>query len=123
MEKADSPAIVKHGMDILKKITKHLNPGQTPVLACDCPIFAFYKKIQWNFPQSHREDKFVVMFGGLYLEKGLWTALWKYLRRLWMDGCVNRFRSSYVWIGQLLPECISHYPNMAYASSDRDGVG
>lgn len=40
LEKADSPAMVKHGMDILKGITEHLNPEQTPVLACDCPIFA-----------------------------------------------------------------------------------
>ena len=79
LEKADSPAMVKHGLDLVKKITDFLNPGQIPVLACDCPIFILCKKIQWNFPQTHGEDKFLIMFGGLHVEKALWTALGKIL--------------------------------------------
>jgi hypothetical protein len=74
-EKAGSPAMVKHGMNIIKTITNYVNPGQIPVIACDCPIFAMCKYIQWYCPSSLGEDKFVVMFGGLHLEKGLWTAL------------------------------------------------
>lgn len=38
-EKADSPAIINHGMNILWQRTHHLNPRQTSVLTCDCPIF------------------------------------------------------------------------------------
>ena len=45
-EKADTPAMIKHAMDILRKATSFLNPGQIPVMACDCPIFANAKFIQ-----------------------------------------------------------------------------
>ena len=67
--------MIKHGMNIVKEITSYLNPGQIPVLACDCPIFAKCKCIQWKWPATDREDKMIIMFGGLHLEKGLWTAL------------------------------------------------
>jgi len=36
--KADSPAMIKHAMDILQIGTTFLHPGQIPVMACDCPI-------------------------------------------------------------------------------------
>ena len=74
-EKADTPAMIKHGMNIVKIITSYLNPGQIPVLACDCPIFAKCKCIQWKWPATHGEDKMIIMFEGLHLEKGLWIAL------------------------------------------------
>ncbi len=48
IEKADTPAMIKHAMDILKMTTSFLNPGQIPVMACDCPIFAKAKLIQWT---------------------------------------------------------------------------
>ncbi|KAG1674335.1 hypothetical protein GQR58_015133 [Nymphon striatum] len=73
-EKADNPAMVKHGLDLLKTLTDFLNPGQTPVLACDCPIFAIGKRMQWKFPELYDEDKFIIMFGGLHLEKALWNV-------------------------------------------------
>ena len=75
VEKADSPAMVKHAMTIVQNVTGHLNPGQIPVVACDCPIFAMSKYIQWAFPNTHGEDKIIIMFGGLHIEKALWTAL------------------------------------------------
>ena len=68
--KADSPAMIKHGMDIVQNVTSLLNPGQIPVMACDCPIFAKAKYIQWTWPATHGEDRFVVIFGGLHLEMG-----------------------------------------------------
>ncbi|KAG1672156.1 hypothetical protein GQR58_016107 [Nymphon striatum] len=74
-EKADNPAMVKHGLDLLKTLTDFLNPGQTPVLACDCPIFAIGKRILWKFPELYDEDKFIILFGGLHLEKALWNVL------------------------------------------------
>ena len=75
LQKADSPAMVKHGLDVLKCITEFLNVGQIPVLACDCPIFAICKKIQWCLPHTHGEDKILIIFGGLHIEKALWNAL------------------------------------------------
>ena len=51
-EKADTPAMVKHVMNILISITSYLSPGQIPVMACDCPIFAKAKCIQWTWPST-----------------------------------------------------------------------
>ena len=79
MEKADSPAMVKHGMTIVQNVTAFLNPGQIPVIACDCPIFSMCKYTQWTHPTSHGEDKIVIMFGGLHIEKALWIALGDFL--------------------------------------------
>ena len=74
-QKADSPSMIKHGLDILKEITNYLNPSQIPVLTGDCPIFAICKYIQWKWPDMYGEEKLVVMFGGLHLEKSLWNCL------------------------------------------------
>ena len=74
-EKADTPAMIKHSMSILQSVTAYLNPEQIPVMACDCPIFAKAKYIQWMWPGSHREDKIVIMFGGLHLEMTMWKML------------------------------------------------
>ena len=78
-EKTDSPAMIKHGMHVIKGITEFLNPGQIPVLACDCPIFARAKYIQWTWPTQYGEDKFVVILGGLHIELVLWSMLGDYL--------------------------------------------
>jgi hypothetical protein len=55
--------------------TVFLNGDQIPVSACDCPIFAMPKYIQWKYPVEYGEDKFLIMFGGMHLEKGLWNVL------------------------------------------------
>ena len=65
-EHAHSAAMVKHGMDIIKQITNHVNAGQTPVLTVDQPLYA--KKIQWAWPDVYGERQFVVMMGGLHIE-------------------------------------------------------
>ena len=44
-EKSATIAMVKHGMDVLRKITAYLNPGQTPVMAFDQPLFALAKYV------------------------------------------------------------------------------
>ena len=36
-------------------------------MAVDLPLFALAKQIQWQWPESYCEDKFVVMFGGLHI--------------------------------------------------------
>ena len=78
-EHADTPAMIKHGMEIIKQVTEFLNPGQIPVMACDCPIFAKAKYIQWTWPTQCGKDKFIVMFGGLHIEMALWNMLGDYL--------------------------------------------
>ena len=42
-KKAATFAMVKHGLDIQKQITSYLNPGQTPVMAFDLPLFVLAK--------------------------------------------------------------------------------
>lgn len=65
-EEAHSVAMIKHAMDIARATTQFLNPGQTPVLAVDQPLFAIAKQIQWEWPLLYGD--MVIMFGGLHLE-------------------------------------------------------
>ena len=51
LEKVDTLAMVKHGIAIIIGSTNFLNPGQVSILACDCPIFAQPKLIQWRILQ------------------------------------------------------------------------
>ena len=70
-EKSATIAMIKHGMEYLRKITNYLNPGQTPVMAFDQSLFALAKYVQWSWPQSFGEQCFVVMLGGLHIEMAL----------------------------------------------------
>ena len=58
--------MVKHGMDMLLKITD--NPGQTPVIAFGQPLFALAKYVQWQRFETRGEESMVVKFGGLHIE-------------------------------------------------------
>lgn len=55
-------------MDVISKAVQHLSPGQTPVIALDQPLFAIAKGIQWKWPEKYGEEKYVLLFGGLYVE-------------------------------------------------------
>ena len=73
-EKASSLAMVKHGMEMQRRATAHLNPGQIPVTAFDQPLFAIAKFVQWSWPLVHGARKHVVMFRGLHIEMALWNV-------------------------------------------------
>ena len=60
--------LIVDSMDIIKKSVHNLNPGQIPVLTVDQPLYAIAKRIQWNWPDSHGEDHFVIVLGGLHIE-------------------------------------------------------
>ena len=70
-ETAATISMVKHGMDVLQSITAHVNPGQIPVMAFDQPLFALAKFVQWCWPDTHGEECYIVMFGGLHIEMAL----------------------------------------------------
>ena len=90
MEKADSPAMIKHGMDILMSATQFLNPGQMSILACDCPIYAQCKYLQWRFPELYGEEKMMIILGGLHTEKTLWKCLGDLLEKSgWTEALVE----------------------------------
>eukprot|EP00745_Piridium_sociabile_P027883 TRINITY_DN44892_c0_g1_i4.p1 TRINITY_DN44892_c0_g1~~TRINITY_DN44892_c0_g1_i4.p1 ORF type:complete len:307 (+),score=64.28 TRINITY_DN44892_c0_g1_i4:780-1700(+) len=55
-------------MDKVRDTVAFLNPGQTPVITADQPLYALAKQIQWHWPEHYGEDKLVIMFGGLHIE-------------------------------------------------------
>ena len=66
-DSAHSPAMVKHGMSIIRKVTLHVNPGQTPVLTVDQPLYAIAKRIQWKWPDEYGHQQYVILMGGLHM--------------------------------------------------------
>ena len=81
MESANNPRTLYHCMNVIRTATEFLNPGQTPVIAVDQPLYIICKLLQWNFPDTHGEDKFVILLGGLHIEKMLFQMIGD-----WMDG-------------------------------------
>ena len=81
-DNADTPVMVKHSKNILISITLYLSPGQIPVMACDCPIFAKAKYIQWTWPSTHGEDKMVMFGGDVHVEYARRLPCW-----MWLDSC------------------------------------
>ena len=79
LDKAASVSMINHAMDVVLQATQFLNAGQIPVIACDNPLYAIAKSIQWAWPASHGIDKFLVMQGGLHIEMALWNTVGDYL--------------------------------------------
>ena len=80
-ENAHSIAMILHAMNMVKAAVNHVNLRQTPVIALDQPLFALAKLIQWNWPSTHGEKKFVLMLGGLHIEMAALKLLGD-----WLDG-------------------------------------
>ena len=66
-------------MKVTEQAVTFLNPGQTPVMAMDQPLFALAKQLQWKYPDDVGEDKYVIMMGGLHLEMGMYRIIGQYL--------------------------------------------
>ena len=78
LENAHSVAMILHSMNVIKSAVQHINPGQTPVITLDQPLFAIAKQIQWNWPASHGGNQFVIMLGGLRIEMAVFKVFqWK----------------------------------------------
>ena len=65
---AKSVAMICHCMNIVRSAVEIVNSTQVPVIACDQPLYALAKQIQWSWPSTYGEDRYVVMFGGLHIE-------------------------------------------------------
>lgn len=74
-EHSTSAAMMKHGMDLIHRITAHLNKNQIPVLCVDQPLFKLAKCIQWNSPDLYGENKLVVLFGPFHIEQNFLHVL------------------------------------------------
>ncbi|KAL9953155.1 hypothetical protein ACROYT_G040525 [Oculina patagonica] len=68
-DNAYSKAMIQHSMKLVKEAIAYLNPGQTPVIGMDQPLFALAKQIQWERAETYEESSYVVMIGGLHIEK------------------------------------------------------
>ena len=79
-DKAASPSMIKHAMQLTMQGTEFLNPGQTGVLGADQPIYAIAKQLQWTFPDTLGEDKIVLMMGALHIEDKVHQMIGKLLR-------------------------------------------
>jgi hypothetical protein len=78
-ENAHTVAMVKHGMEVIRKAIHHVNVGQIPVMAVDQPLYSLAKQIQMSWPDTHGEDKYLVMLGGLHIEMAAFRALGTWL--------------------------------------------
>ena len=90
LESAHTVAMVGHGMSVVKDAIQHVNPGQTPVIVMDQPLFALAKQIQWSMPETHGENLLVVIFGALHIEMVAFKALGELLDGSgWVSALVN----------------------------------
>lgn len=78
-DKAASPSMIKHAMELTMQGTEFLNPGKIGVLGADQPLYAIAKRLQWTFPDSV-EDNLVVMMGALHIEDKVHLMMGKMLR-------------------------------------------
>ena len=74
-EKSRAPGMTKHGMNVERKATNFLNPGQIPITTFDQPLFAIAKYVLWKWPNTHGEKMHVVMPGDLHTEMALWNTV------------------------------------------------
>ena len=69
-ESSSDSSLACHAIKLIKKSTEFLNPGQTAVMACDQPMYAVAKQLQWTglYPDI-REQHFLRCFMGFILKK------------------------------------------------------
>lgn len=59
-------AMIRHGNKVVNDVVQHQN--QTPDIAKDHLLLPRAKQIQRNTPETHGENKYVVMYWGLHIE-------------------------------------------------------
>ena len=74
-DKAHTPSMQKHSMETTISVTNKLNPGQTPILTVDEPLFALCKQLQLQHPETLGEDKIFIMLGQLHIEMCIQSML------------------------------------------------
>ena len=68
-ENAHSIAMICHSTNVERNAVDHINNGQVSVIISDQPLYTIAKQIQWKWPEIYGEEKFVIMLGGLHIEK------------------------------------------------------
>ena len=75
---AHTTATIRHCMDIIRRASQYLNPGQIPIITVDQPLFAIAKQIQWTW-NNYDESQFIIIMGGLHIEMCALKCLGKLL--------------------------------------------
>ena len=78
--KASTSTMIYHAMSLIKAAIEYLNPGQTPVITLDQPLYAIAKAIQWNPNTEFSEDNYCVFLGPLHSEMLILKLLGDWLR-------------------------------------------
>ena len=66
-EKAQSASMILHVMNLIRQAVQRLNPQQVSVITADMPLYAICKQIQWQWPQTHGEEKMLPCLRGYTL--------------------------------------------------------
>ena len=53
-------------------------PGQIPVTAVDAPLYVIAELVQWKWPDTYGEDKYLVMMCGLCIKMAIWSTIGDY---------------------------------------------
>ena len=64
LENSHATALLNRVVNLVKESLEHLNTNWTPVLTMDQPLTAIAKEIQWLWPDSFSNNKYVIMIGG-----------------------------------------------------------
>ena len=85
-----SVGMMRHSMDVIKQAVMEVNPGQTPVITVDQPLYTISKQIQWTWPSTYGEDHFVIILGGLHIEMAELKVIGDWLEDAgWVEALVQ----------------------------------
>lgn len=89
-EQAHTPAMMSHSMDVVISAIQYINPGQTPVIVADQPLYALMKQLQFKLPEKYGDDKIFVMMGGLHIEMATLKVIGQWLKGSgWTEALVE----------------------------------
>ena len=83
--------MIRYAINVVSQPVRFLNPVQVPILACDRPLYAIAKKIEWKWPSTYGEKELVVIFGGLHTELAALKAIGNSLEG---SGCMDKCSSA-----------------------------
>ena len=78
-ESVNSPAMVRHGVKIVKLLVSKLNPGQFTVITGNQPVYTLGKQIQWKHTDECKDVLW--MMGPLHIEMAFMSAI-----GYWLEG-------------------------------------
>ena len=88
---SESPATIKHLLDLLTHATGYLNHGQAAVIGFDQPLYAIAKKLYWYLPDLYGPVKLLLMLGALHTEMVMLGCLGDWLQDIGWTIALSNF--------------------------------